>query len=41
LFGGAMLRVLRRFRSRFRFDLLPEITVAPGHAARVVDSAGE
>jgi energy-coupling factor transport system substrate-specific component len=41
LFGGAMLRVLRRFRSRFRFDLLPEITVAPGHAARVVDSPGE
>jgi energy-coupling factor transport system substrate-specific component len=29
LFGGAMLRVLRRFRSRFRFDLLPEIAVAP------------
>jgi energy-coupling factor transport system substrate-specific component len=27
LFGGAILRVLRRFRSRFRFDLIPEITI--------------
>ena len=27
LFGGAILRVLRRFRSRFRFDLVPEITI--------------
>lgn len=25
LFGGAILRVLRRFRSRFRFDVLPEV----------------
>jgi energy-coupling factor transport system substrate-specific component len=30
LFGGAMLRVLRRFRSRFRFDLLPQIAAVPG-----------
>jgi energy-coupling factor transport system substrate-specific component len=32
LFSGAMLRVLRRFRSRFRFDLVPEIAVAPRQA---------
>jgi energy-coupling factor transport system substrate-specific component len=33
LFGGAILRVLRRFRSRFRFDLVPEIAVLPSQAA--------
>jgi energy-coupling factor transport system substrate-specific component len=26
-FGGAILRVLRRFRSRFRFDIVPEVEV--------------
>lgn len=30
LFGGAILRVLRRFRNRFRFDIAPEITVVEG-----------
>ena len=25
LFGGAILRVLRRFRNRFRFEVQPEI----------------
>ncbi len=25
LFGGAILRVMRRFRSRFRFDIVPEV----------------
>jgi energy-coupling factor transport system substrate-specific component len=39
LFGGAILRVLRRFRSRFRFDLAPEITVTPGQAPSVTGSA--
>lgn len=29
LFGGAILRVLRRFRSRFRFDVLPEVIAEP------------
>jgi energy-coupling factor transport system substrate-specific component len=28
LFGGAILRVLRRFRSRFRFDLSPSYTIS-------------
>jgi energy-coupling factor transport system substrate-specific component len=41
LFGGAILRVLRRFRSRFRFDLIPEIAVMPGQAPSVAGSAGE
>jgi energy-coupling factor transport system substrate-specific component len=38
LFGGAILRVLRRFRSRFRFDLMPEIAVLPGQAASAAKS---
>jgi energy-coupling factor transport system substrate-specific component len=38
LFGAAILRVLRRFRSRFRFDLAPEIAVLPGQTAA---AAGE
>lgn len=29
LFGGAILRVLRRFRSRFRFDIVAEVITAP------------
>jgi energy-coupling factor transport system substrate-specific component len=29
LFGGAILRVLRRFRSRFRFDIVPQVIAAP------------
>jgi len=29
LFGGAILRVLRRFRSRFRFDIVPEVITTP------------
>jgi energy-coupling factor transport system substrate-specific component len=42
LFGGAMLRVLRRFRSRFRFDLRPEIAVvAPGYGAPVEAGADQ
>lgn len=32
LFGGAILRVLRRFRSRFRFDIVPEVATAPTEA---------
>jgi energy-coupling factor transport system substrate-specific component len=27
LFGGPILRVLRRFRSRFRFEVAPEVVV--------------
>ncbi len=37
LFGGPILRVLRRFRSRFRFDIVPEVIASPvpaGAAAR-------
>jgi energy-coupling factor transport system substrate-specific component len=41
LFGRAILRVLRRFRSRFRFDLAPEIAVIPGQAPSVAGSAME
>jgi len=41
LFGGAILRVLRRFRSRFRFDLAPEIAVLPGQGSSVAGSANE
>jgi energy-coupling factor transport system substrate-specific component len=29
LFGGAILRVMRRFRSRFHFDIVPEIVAMP------------
>lgn len=29
LFGAPILRVLRRFRSRFRFDVVPEVIVEP------------
>ena len=28
-FGGPILRVLRRFRSRFRFDIVPEVIATP------------
>ena len=41
LFGGAILRVLRRFRSRFRFDLIPEIATMPEQVPSVVGSAAE
>lgn len=30
LFGPAILRVLRRFRNRFRFDISPQVTVVQG-----------
>jgi energy-coupling factor transport system substrate-specific component len=39
LFGAAILRVLRRFRSRFRFDLVPEIAVLPGQTAPAARNA--
>jgi len=29
LFGGAILRVMRRFRNRFRFDIVPEVIATP------------
>jgi energy-coupling factor transport system substrate-specific component len=41
LFGGAILRVLRRFRSRFRFDLAPEIAVLPGQLPAAAVGAEE
>jgi energy-coupling factor transport system substrate-specific component len=41
LFGGAILRVLRRFRSRFRFDLAPEIAVMPGQAHPMAGGVNE
>jgi energy-coupling factor transport system substrate-specific component len=37
LFGAAILRVLRRFRSRFRFDLVPEIAVLPVQAVSAAE----
>jgi energy-coupling factor transport system substrate-specific component len=41
LFGGAILRVLRRFRSRFRFDLAPEIAVVSGQLPPATAGAEE
>jgi energy-coupling factor transport system substrate-specific component len=41
LFGAAILRVLRRFRSRFRFDLAPEIAVVPGQLPPAAAGAEE
>jgi energy-coupling factor transport system substrate-specific component len=34
-FGGPILRVMRRFRSRFRFDIVPEVIATP-HLPEVV-----
>jgi energy-coupling factor transport system substrate-specific component len=39
LFGGAILKVLRRFRGRFRFDLVPEIAVLPGQTTSAAGCA--
>jgi energy-coupling factor transport system substrate-specific component len=39
LFGGAILRVLRRFRGRFRFDLAPETAVLPAQTVSAARGA--
>ena len=39
-FGGPILRVLRRFRSRFRFDIVPEVIATP-HLPEVARGAAE
>ena len=40
LFGAAILRVMRRFRSRFRFDIVPEVVTADTADTSAVETVG-